>query len=355
MNKHLEKAFNLLDESQLDCMIVTDLRNVRYLSGFSGSAGLLLLSRGKTLLYTDFRYAEQAERQAEGFTMRVHAGDVDVFEAVGAEISGCRTIGFEEKHITVENFERMKRKITGKNWCALNLDDLRMVKDNGEISLIETAVNIADKAFARLLPKLCAGMTEIEAVAWLEFYMRQLGADGTSFNTIVASGARSSLPHGQPTEKKLAAGDFITFDFGAVYQGYCSDITRTVILGKADSRQRLIYDTVLSAQLAAISVLKPGVACKAVDEKARAIIKEAGYGECFGHGTGHSLGLAIHENPRLSQTCDVILRAGMVVTVEPGIYIPSWGGVRIEDVAVITDDGARILTATGKELLELAA
>ncbi|MDR3349246.1 MAG: aminopeptidase P family protein [Acidaminococcales bacterium] len=353
MNKHLAKAVNLLDERQLDCLVVTNLRNVRYLSGFSGSAGILLISRGKNLLYTDFRYKEQAGHQTEGFAVKLYDGDI--FEALGVEMSEYRTVGFEEKHITVENFERMKKSVAGKSWFALNLDDLRMIKDSDEIGMIETAANIADKAFAQLLPQLCVGMAEIEAAARLEFYMRQLGADGTSFSTIVASGARSSLPHGQPTEKRLAAGDFITFDFGAIYKGYCSDITRTVILGKADNRQRLIYNIVLSAQLAALSALKPGIACSAVDGEARTAIKEAGYGEYFGHSTGHSIGLAIHEDPRLSKVCHAILRAGMVVTVEPGIYIPSWGGVRIEDIAVITDSGARVLTATGKELLELEA
>ena len=247
----------------------------------------------------------------------------------------------------------MKKKIAGKNWLAINLDELRMIKDSDEIGMIEAAVNIADRAFARLLPQLRIGMAEIEAAALLEFYMRQLGAEGTSFSTIVASGRRSSLPHGQPTEKKLAAGDFVTFDFGALYNGYCSDITRTVVLGKANSRQRQIYNTVLTAQSASIAVLRQGTLCSAADKAARAVIEEAGYGEYFGHGAGHSLGLAIHEEPRLSENCDTVLRSGMVVTVEPGIYIPDWGGVRIEDVAVITDDGARILTATGKEMLEL--
>jgi Xaa-Pro aminopeptidase len=196
-------------------------------------------------------------------------------------------------------------------------------------------------------------MTEKEAAAFLEFYQRELGASGTSFSIIVASGVRSSLPHGQPTDKKLAQGDFVTFDFGAVYGGYCSDMTRTIVMGEANEQQKKIYHIVLEAQQAALSLLRPGLSCREGDRAARDIITGEGYGKFFGHGTGHSLGLAIHEEPRLSPFSEDVLAPGVVMTVEPGIYIPGWGGVRIEDVAVITETGARILTGAPKELIEL--
>lgn len=351
MNKHLLKLRAFLKEKRLSCVIVSDLKNVRYISGFSGSSAILAVFAQKAFLYTDFRYIEQAKEETVDFEIIRHSENVYLDIAAAAENE--KEIAYEENYVTVSLFQRMQKFIPDKSWLGLNLDGIRMIKDEEEIHLIEKAVKIADKAFARLLPELKEGMTELEAAALLEFYLKQEGASETSFPTIVASGKRSSLPHGQPTEKKFDKGDFITFDFGAVYKGYCSDMTRTVVVGEADEKQKQIYELVLSAQLAAITGLRPGITGAQGDRYARDVIKEAGYGEMFGHGTGHSVGLNIHEDPRLSPSCNTLLHPGMVLTVEPGIYIPDWGGVRIEDIVVIADDGARVLTATEKKLIQI--
>ena len=351
MSEHLLKLRAFLRERQLDCIVINDLKNVRYFSGFAGSAAVLTVTEKKALLYTDFRYLEQAKEEATTFEIVKHGEHIyrDVADAIQVE----KNIAFEKNYVTVETLQRMQEFIPDKNWCGVKLGSIRMIKDEKEIGFIEQAVKIADNAFARLLLEIKEGMSEIEAAALLEFFLKEEGATRTSFPTIVASGKRSSLPHGQPTQKKFDRGDFVTFDFGAIYQGYCSDITRTVVIGSPSDKQREIYDIVLAAQLAAISKLRPGITGKEGDSYARAVIKNAGYDEMFGHGTGHSLGINIHEEPRLSPNCDTILCSGMVLTVEPGIYIPDWGGVRIEDVVVITNEGVRILTKTDKKLIEI--
>lgn len=351
MVSRIKRAQALLKKINIDCLIVSDFRNIRYLSGFSGSSGTLLVLEDRIILLTDFRYVEQAEQETVDCEIIKYSNSL--YDNIKNIIEEYTVIGFEESYTTVEDFENMKEKIVNKTWMPVKLDKLRMIKDEQEIGYIEKAVEIADKAFSQLLPKLHIGMTELEAAALLEFELRKNGAEGTSFSTIVASGQRSSLPHGHPTDKKLTKGDFVTFDFGALYNGYCSDITRTVVMGKADNKQKEIYQIVLSAQMAAIEGLKKDITGKQGDAYARDIIMKAGYGENFGHSTGHSLGLAIHEEPRLAPSCDVVLRPGMVVTIEPGIYLPNWGGVRIEDVAVVTDGAAKVLTKSDKDLLEL--
>ncbi len=351
MADHIAKAKEFLRSQPFDALIISNFRNRRYISGFSGSAGLLLLLPDKVVLLTDFRYVEQAKQEAPGCEIVQHGSRI--YEDAANFLARCSSIAYEENYVTVETFKKLQTSIPDKEWLPTNLDLLRTVKDQEELSLLKNAVDIADRAFARLLPELRTGMAEIEAAALLEFYLRQEGASGTSFPTIVASGERSSLPHGQPTDKVFAAGDFVTFDFGAVYKGYCSDITRTVVIGKASEEQKKVYGIVLAAQLKALAALKPGITGKEGDAAARDVITAAGYGQYFGHGTGHSVGLAIHEEPRLSPSCAALLEPGMVVTVEPGIYIPGWGGVRIEDMVAVTGDGVRILTATPKQLLEL--
>ncbi len=352
MSSRIDKVRALLKSRELDCIIVQSSRSRRYISGFTGSAGIVLVLPDKCFLLTDFRYMQQASAETAG--CEVLECSSKIYEQIAGLLTACSKIGYEYAHVTVETFERMKKALGGKVWTSVNLDTLRAIKENEELLLIKKAVAVADRAFARLLPELKTGMAEIEAAALLEFYLRKEGASGTSFSTIVASGERSSLPHGQPTEKLLTDGDFVTFDFGAIYGGYCSDITRTLVMGKANARQKEIYGIVLAAQKAALSSLKPGMTGIEGDALARDVINSAGYGKLFGHGTGHSLGLAIHEEPRLSPGCETVLKPGMVLTVEPGIYVPGWGGVRIEDVVVLTESGLEILTATPKELLELS-
>ena len=352
MINRIKRAQDLLKKTKLDCLIVNNLRNIRYLSGFSGSSGILLVLEDNVILLTDFRYIEQAQQEVVDYCEIMQHGS-NLYDDLKNLTVKYKFIGFETSHMTVENFELMKEKLVNKEWIPVKLDKLRMIKDETEIGYITQAVEIADKTFSQLLPKLDIGMTEMEAAALLEFQLRKNGAERTSFQTIVASGERSALPHGQPTERKFAKGDLVTFDFGAVYKGYCSDMTRTIVFGKANSKQKKIYDIVLSAQLATIENLKGAITGKEADAFARDIITKAGYGERFGHGTGHSLGLAIHEEPRLSPSCDTVLRPGMVVTVEPGIYLPGWGGVRIEDIVVITDGDPQVLTKSTKVLFEL--
>ncbi len=353
MSERIKKVQELLCQEELDCVVVHNSRNRRYISGFSGSAGLLVVFADKLVLFTDFRYVEQAREEAPECNVVQHGASV--YDDLKSLLADCQKIGYEDRYVTVAEFNQMVKTVGDKQWLPMRLDVLREVKDDAELFLLAKAASILDRAFARLLNELSVGMSELEVAALLEYYLRQEGAAATSFSTIVASGERSSLPHGQPTEKKLAIGDFVTIDFGAVYDGYCSDMTRTFVMGKADDKQKELYDIVLSAQLTALSFLRPGVTGKQADAKARDIICAAGYGQFFGHGTGHSLGLAIHEEPRLSPTCETVLQPGMVVTVEPGIYIPGWGGLRIEDMAVITGGGAQILTATDKQLLELGS
>jgi len=230
------------------------------------------------------------------------------------------------------------------------VDRLRWVKDTAEIAAIARAVEIADAAFLHILGVLRPGLSEDDAALELEMFMRRAGAERLAFETVLASGPRSALPHGRATDRTMREGELVTLDFGAMWQGYCSDCTRTVVLGNADERQRHVYRVVLDAQAQALSMIRAGVACRDVDARARTVIAEAGFGEAFGHSLGHGVGLEVHEGPRLSPQEDAVLEAGMILTVEPGIYLPGWGGVRIEELVVVSEDGCRILTHAPNDL-----
>lgn len=352
MSKRLAALRSLLTEQNLAAVIVAKPENRLYLSGFTGSAGFLLVGLNTAKLITDFRYVEQATRQAPDFTIVRHGADI--YETLAAEIKaiGGKRIGFESDFATWDAYRRMAE--FGGELMPLHLDKLRMVKDEAELGALRRAVRIADDAFTHILPYIRPGISEQDVALEMEYFMRRQGAEKMAFEIIVASGERSALPHGRASTKTIAAGDFVTMDFGAVYGGYHSDITRTVVVGKATSRQREIYRLVLMAQMAGLAAVAPGRICREVDADARKVIIDAGYGEYFGHGLGHGVGMAIHEEPRLSPVCDVVLAPGMTVTVEPGVYIPDWGGVRIEDTVVVTATGVEILTASGKELIELS-
>jgi Xaa-Pro aminopeptidase len=324
--------------------------NRRYLSGFTGSAGFLLILPEQAFLFTDFRYIEQANQETTVFTVIKIANNV--FDSLAELSSGAKRLGFEGDYLNFMDYCRLQEVLPQTELVSLpNLvNDLRSVKDPKEISLIRTAVEIADKAWANMLNHLKIGQIEEEIALDLEFVMRRAGASGASFDFIVASGNRSALPHGRASLKKIQKGEFLTVDFGAVYQGYCSDITRTVILGEADNRQKEIYELVLAANYAGIEAVKPGLKGKEVDAVARNIIKKAGYGEFFGHGLGHAVGLSVHEGPNLNMREERTLKPGMIITIEPGIYIPDWGGVRIEDMVLITEQGCEVLTRSPKGL-----
>ncbi|MGL5514812.1 MAG: M24 family metallopeptidase, partial [Sporomusa sp.] len=262
-------------------------------------------------------------------------------------------IGFESDFVTWQVYQQLASCLPAIELVPVQLDCLRMIKDRQELALLTTAVEIADRAFDQALHMIKPGVTELEIAFELEYRMRKLGAEKPAFDTIVASGVRGSLPHGRASNKVIEAGELVTIDFGAVYQGYHSDMTRTVAVGKATDKQRDIYAVVLAAQLAGIGAVKAGKTGKEIDHIARQIITAAGYGEYFGHGLGHGVGLFIHEDPRLSPAGDIKLAKGMVTSVEPGIYLPDWGGVRIEDLVVVTTAGCTVLTASSKDLIEL--
>ncbi len=335
----------------LTAVVIAKPENRRYFSGFTGSSGLLLVSAATAKLITDFRYIEQANRQAPDFTVVRHGSDM--YETLAAEVKalGGERVGFESDFAPWDEYRKMNEFI-GK-LVPLHLDKLRMIKDEAELDALRVAVCLADAAFDHILTYIKPGVSERDIALELEFFMRKNGAEKAAFDIIVASGPRSALPHGRAGAKRIAAGEFVTMDFGAVYEGYHSDITRTVVVGKASSRQREIYDLVRAAQQAGLDAVAAGRSGSEVDAAARRVIGDAGYGEFFGHGLGHGVGLAIHEEPRLSPVGDVVLAPNMTVTVEPGVYLPDWGGVRIEDTVVVTAGGVQVLTASSKELIQL--
>ncbi len=357
MSMRIERLRAFLSENAYDAVLISKKENCRYYSGFTGSSAQLLVTPAHAWLLTDFRYLEQAAEQAPDFTvLRVSGAFFSVVAAALNETHPGKTLtlAFEGDFLVHDNFTALQKELLQHRLQSCSLEALRMEKDAGELNLLQKSMEISQQAFAKIMPLIKPGVSESFIALELEFAMRRLGAEGKAFDFIVASGTRSALPHGVASDKLLAAGDFVTLDFGAVYQGYHSDMTRTLCLGPASEKQREIYALVLKAQEAGCRAVRPGSSGKEVDAVARQIINSAGYGEYFGHGLGHGLGLMIHEEPRLSPLGERILKPGMPVTVEPGIYLPGWGGVRIEDTVVVSADGCINLTQnTGKELLEI--
>ncbi|HHY09173.1 MAG TPA: aminopeptidase P family protein [Firmicutes bacterium] len=324
--------------------------NRRYLTGFTGSAGFVWVSQTQQALLTDFRYIEQAKAQCPGWEIIRIEEAADTIKQLVSE-SSIETIAFEADQVTVKQLEEWQEKIPAEfkgisGW----VQKLRLVKEEAEIAAIRKAAQIGDAAFAELLDSVRSGVTEKEIALELEFLMRKAGASGMSFAPIVASGPNSALPHARPGERIFSYGDFVVFDFGCIVDGYCSDMTRTIVIGEPEERHLLIYDLVLKAQVESLQAVAPGKTGREIDAIARAIISDAGYGEYFGHGLGHGVGLEIHEGPRLAKKDETVLKPGMVVTVEPGVYLPDFGGVRIEDLVLVTADGFEVLTSTPKEL-----
>jgi Xaa-Pro aminopeptidase len=353
---HLAAAQELLVRSNVEALLLAKAENRRYVTGFTGSAGLALVTLAKTFLAVDFRYEQQAGDEATECT--VVRGGRDPLGALAAAVEGraVRTIGFEAEHVPYAQVGRLRDKLAPAELVPLgNVDRLRWVKDAAEVAAIGRAVEIADAAYQHMLGVLRFGLSERDAALELEMHMRRAGAERVAFESVLASGPRSALPHGRASDRIMGPGEFVTMDFGAVFEGYCSDCTRTVVLGSADERQRRVYGIVLDAQRRALEMIRAGVACREVDAVARAVIAASGLGDAFGHSLGHGIGLEVHEGPRLSPQEDAVLEPGMVVTVEPGVYLPEWGGVRIEDLVVVTSDGCRILTRSPKDLRVLPA
>jgi Xaa-Pro aminopeptidase len=344
-----------LDELGLDAMLVGHTPNVRYLTGFTGSAGQLVLHRDRTILITDTRYSLQAPEEVGPATEVVIEGS-NLWSRVRQVLSSAGPVrfGFERERVTVRDAERLTGIDRADPVATTALvEALRMVKDACEVALIGEAARLAHEALAEVLPSIQIGQTELAIAARLEAALRQRGSEWHPFQTIVASGPRSALPHARAGHRPLARGDFLLIDFGAQVAGYSSDITRTFAIGRADQRQREVYQAVELAQRRARETMLPGMSGKQADALARDVIVERGFGEAFGHSLGHGLGLEVHEGPRLAVTAEEALPAGAVVTVEPGIYLEGWGGVRLEDDVHLLPEGPRCLTDGRTELLEL--
>ncbi|MFZ5952714.1 MAG: M24 family metallopeptidase [Candidatus Rifleibacteriota bacterium] len=357
MNYHsrLEKYRDFLrQEKNVQGVLLTDRTNIRYLCGFSGSCGYLLVTKKDAWFFTDFRYQEQSAREI-GDLAKVEIFYNNAVETIFKKVKAARIkcLGVE-KNISLQSYLTYVEEFAGKiEPITDHVRTLRQIKDEDELKSLKKAFAIADKAFADLLDEIKPGMTEIEVAARLEYSMKCFGSEAPSFSTIIAAGPNSSCPHAQPTMRKLKAGEMVKIDFGATWQGYHSDMTRTVFLGPATDKFKKVYEIVLRAQQKAIKALKPGMKCKDIDKIARDEIIEAGYGDYFGHGLGHSYGLEIHEAPSLSAKCDAEIEPGMTFTVEPGIYLPGWGGIRIEDSFLVEKDGLIKLTRTPNSLLQI--
>lgn len=343
--------------AHVDGLLVTSPANVRYLSGFSGSSALLFVTQRETLLITDFRYQTQAAEEV-GDHARVVIESQSLWTGLWqnlAQLTQVSVAAFESAHLVHRDFQRLLEAGSRWQWRpTIDLvETLRERKDENEIAYIRDAVEAAEDALELTLARISVGMTELEVAGVLESALRQAGSDGFPFPSIVASGPNAALPHARPTTRRLEKGDFLLLDFGARVSGYCSDITRTFVVGRASAEQREVYEVVRLANERAVRAVRPGMTGRDADEVARGYIQDRGYGELFGHSLGHGIGLEVHEAPRLAKTAEGPLVEGAVVTVEPGIYRPGWGGVRIEDDVHLGAGGAQVLTRFPRELIEI--
>lgn len=348
----LQKIKALLAEQNLDAMYITHLPNIRYLSGFSGSSAFLIITKNTDYFITDFRYKEQSAEQVKGFTILVNYNTTDEIKKIFAA-EKFKAAGFESTHMTVNGLETLKSLFPDVNFVSQkeSIEQFTMEKTPDEIAKIRKAIEITDKTFSKMLEFIKPGMTELEVSAEITYTQKKLGAEKDSFDPIVASGWRSALPHGIASGKKIETGDMVTLDFGCVYDGFCSDMTRTIAVGNPSDEMKKIYGIVLDAQVLACNAAKAGMNSKKLDSLARDYIKEKGYGEKFGHGLGHGLGIEVHELPGLSPRMEMNLLENSVVTIEPGIYVEGLGGVRIEDDILLNNTGCEILNKSRKELI----
>lgn len=353
---HFRKIAEQLETQQLDAMLLTGEANRFYASGFhsAGTDGVAVVTRKKSYYFTDSRYTEAAERAVQGAQLREIGGGRGYTALIQEVITEhrIRRMGFEDAYMTVQEYERFRKVLSCELVPATNLlTQLRKVKDDEELDAIIGAQRIAEKALEKILEEIRPGVTEKEIAARLQYLMLHYGASDMSFDPIVVSGPNGSLPHGVPSEKTIQQGEFVTMDFGCIYGGYCSDMTRTVAVGYATEEMQEIYRTVLKAQLAGIRAACAGVSGQVVDGAARQVIEAAGYGRYFGHSFGHGVGVEIHESPNASPRSNEPLPVGAVISAEPGIYIPGKMGVRIEDMIVLTEDGCKNLTKAPKDLV----
>ena len=349
--ERIDRMRGRLAELRLEGLLLFDMRNIRYLTGFTGSEGACLLrGDGSGVLLVDGRYLTQARVQVQGIEVE-HCREKIAGLAALLAAGTLQEVGFEAAAVTFDLYTRLKKEVPGQKLKPVvdAVEGLRMYKDEAELALLSRAVDCSHRALNDVLALLRPGVTEREIAVELEHRMKVLGAEDPSFPTIVAAGARSALPHARPGSRKLHQGDTVIIDYGATVEGYRSDETCTFIIGPATEEIRLGYEVVKEAHDRAIAAIRPGVTCREVDRQARGFIEEQGWGDHFPHGTGHGVGLDVHELPRLSPASDAVLQTGMVVTVEPGVYLPGRWGIRIEDMVLVEDKGGRELTKTSKE------
>lgn len=350
MTNRLERLRQRLGEEGLDAILISQGENRRYLSGFTGSAGFLLISEKSAILATDFRYTEQAKIQAPDFEIFHMEGGLPKWFPELVSSLGVKRIGFESNDISFSTYRKLVAAAGEKEFVLTEefVESLRALKDERELELIIKAVELADAAFEEVAPMIGPGMTEKEAAWEIEKSLREKGSETVPFDIIVASGLNSALPHHKPTDSPISRGEPVVIDIGARVSGYSSDLSRTICLGNQDQKFSKIYDLVLGAQLTAIATIEADMSGEQADGLARTVIEQGGYGENFGHGLGHGVGLAPHEQPRLGKSSRDVLAEGMVFTIEPGIYISGWGGVRIEDMVVLEKGKVRVLSKAKK-------
>jgi len=353
-NSRLQNLRRRLAENEIDAILISQPENRYYLSGFDGSAGFLLVTPQKAILATDFRYIEQAGTQAPDYEVFHMIGNTTNWFPGLIEGLHIEKLGFEAEHFTFSMGRQLSDTLNKKQLpiklVPVNglVESLRAVKEPGEIELIKRAVEIADAAYEYIEGVMQAGMTERQAAWEIEKHMRENGSQAIPFEIIVASGPNSALPHARPSERTIGAGEPIVIDMGAKFDGYASDLSRTIYLGTPENTFKKVYNTVLDAQLTAVSIINEGMTGEQADSSARAVIERAGYGEAFGHALGHGIGLAPHESPRLGSGSNEPLASGMVFTIEPGIYLPGWGGVRIEDTVMMENGKAKLISMARK-------
>ncbi|UCD71934.1 MAG: aminopeptidase P family protein [Syntrophobacterales bacterium] len=349
--ERINRINGILGDGNLDGILITSLENVHYLSEFTGSDAALVMTENKGYFLTDSRYTTQAREEVLGFEIIEYQKKIEGLSNIMNDL-GLRSIGFEPQNVTYGTHKELVEKVSGGQFIPINerVKNLRAVKDDEEIGRMKRAIDIASNSLRENIWRITPGTQEREIALELEFSMRRNGTDNIAFDTIVASGERSALPHGKPSEKRINRGDLITIDFGARYRGYYSDETCTFLCGKPNRRQREVYQIVKEAHDRAIASIRPGMKAMEVDSFARNWIREAGYGAYFGHGIGHGVGLAVHENPVIGPESKDVVEERMIFTIEPGIYIPGWGGMRIEDMVLVTEKGCEVLTSLSKEM-----
>jgi Xaa-Pro aminopeptidase len=351
--RRLQAVRKHLETTGLDALLVSHLPHVRYLTGFSGSNGLCLVTLSKQYFFTDNRYREQSKSEIDGFEITVTSETLSQAARKRGVLTGRKRVGFEGQYVSVSMFENLKKLFPAVMFVSkrMVIEDIAALKEEIEIKAIKQAAAITDKVFKKVLLALKPGVKELDLAAEISYWHQRFGADGDAFESIVASGPRGALPHGRATEKKICRGEFVTLDFGCTFHGYNSDLTRTVAVGNPGARAMKIYQTVLQAQCKAIEATCPGVPARALDRVARNHIRQKGFGKYFSHSLGHGLGIEIHEPLRLSAKSKDVVAVGNVFTIEPGIYIKGFGGVRIEDDVIVRDSGCEVITKSPKELI----